>query len=315
MTISPDLLSVGAEYSRSDLAELFDAPDIATSREGWYPRDRYPYVPFFVTLDKEKSDPAVAYNDYFEDGLFFWESQNRNTLHSKWIEKIVSEEVVPLLFVRKVAKIKGITQKFVYAGTLVSPLPDENSSKPVKFIFEPVDLAEFETEPLKSLIEWKPGNNRRKPLDGEYGEKVSRKRKKSSLAGQGFESNPLIRRAIELHAMELARKAYEHQGYKVEDVSGNHPYDLLCSQLGMRRRIEVKGTRGNFSVVNLTIGEVLAAREPAAITDLFIVYEIKVDASKSNPTATGGKRHLIQDWVPGEKDLEPTQYRYKVPSS
>ena len=103
MTISHDLLTIGAEYSRAELAELFDTPDLATSREGWYPRDRYDYVPFFVTLNKEKADPAVSYNDYFEDGLFFWESQNQNTLNSKWIRKIVEEQVVPLLFVREFA--------------------------------------------------------------------------------------------------------------------------------------------------------------------------------------------------------------------
>lgn len=39
MIISPNLLTIGAEYSRADLAELFDATDLATSREGWYERN------------------------------------------------------------------------------------------------------------------------------------------------------------------------------------------------------------------------------------------------------------------------------------
>ena len=314
MTISPELLKIGEGYSRAELAELFDAPDLATSREGWYPRDRYDYIPFFVTLNKEKADPAVAYNDYFEDGLFFWESQNQNTLNSKWIRKIIEEQAVPLLFVREVAKIKGVTQKFVYAGRLVNPVPDRNSSRPVKFTFDPLDLIDPLPENLGALIAWKPGDERRTPLHAEFAKAVERKRKSTASTSQGYETDPKIRRAIELRAMEVATKAYERHGYQVDDVSGNHPYDLLCSKQGVKqRRVEVKGTRGSASVVNLTVGEVIAAREPSAITDLFIVYEIQVSGPNGSPVASGGKVEVIQGWVPEEEDLEPTQYRYRVP--
>lgn len=314
MTISPELLIVGQQYSRSDLAELFDEQDLATSREGLYARDLYDYVPFFVTLDKQEEDPSLAYNDYFEDGLFFWESQNKNTLESKWIAKIAAEDLTPLLFVREIAKIKGKTQKFVYAGVLANPLPDLKSSKPVTFSFEPIDLSGTEPNPLRSLINWKPGGGRRKPLEKGFAEQVERKRKKGGAKAQGFEADPQVRRAIELRAMDVARQAYERNGYEVKDVSGNHPYDLLCSKPGTKkRRVEVKGTRGDPSVVNLTVGEVLAAREPNVITDLFVVFEIQVLVKKPDPLATGGKVLVTQGWVPNEADLEPTQYRYKVP--
>lgn len=314
MTISPELLRLGGEYSRADLAELFDAPDLASTREGWYPRDRYDFVPFFVTLDKEKAEPSVAYNDYFEDGLFFWESQKQNTLNSKWIRKIIEEQVVPLLFVREIAKIKGVTQKFVYAGRLASPVPDRNSSRPVKFTFDPIDLMDPLTQNLRALVAWKPGDERRTPLRAEFAKEVERKRKRTGSTSQGYEADPDVRRAIEMRAMEVAKTAYERHGYLVEDVSGNHPYDLLCSKKGVKqRRVEVKGTRGSASVINLTVGEVIAAREPSAITDLFIVYEIQVSGPNGLPVASGGKVQVIQGWVPEDEDLEPTQYRYKVP--
>lgn len=314
MTDSPDFLTIGQEYSRVELAKLFDAPDLATSREGWYPRDQFDYVPFFVTLNKEQADPAVAYNDYFEDGLFFWESQNQNTLASKWIRKIIEERAVPLLFVREVAKIKGVTQKFAFAGRLSRPLPDLNSARPVTFSFEPIDLMDPLPRNLGVLVAWKPGDERRTPMRPEFAQKVDIKRRNMGTTGQGYEADPKVRRAIELRAMEVATKAYERHGYRTENVSGNHPYDLLCSKQGVKqRRVEVKGTRGPPSFVILTIGEVIAAREPSAITDLFIVYEIQVSGSHGDPVASGGMVRVIQGWVPDDQNLEPTQYRYNVP--
>ncbi len=144
----------------------------------------------------------------------------------------------------------------------------------------------------------------------------TREREKTAGTSQGYESDPAIRRAIELRAMEAATKAYERYGYQVEDVSAKCPYDLLCSKPGAKqRRVEVKGTRGSVSVVTLTAGEVNAAREPSAITDLFIVYEIQVAVLEGNPVASGGQKYVIQGWVPKDLDLEATQYRYNVPIS
>lgn len=144
----------------------------------------------------------------------------------------------------------------------------------------------------------------------------TREREKTAGTSQGYESDPAVRRAIELRAMEAATKAYERHGYQVEDVSAKCPYDLLCAKPGAKqRRVEVKGTRGSASVVALTAGEVNAAREPSAITDLFIVYEIQVSVVDGSPVASGGRKHVIQGWVPKDLDLEPTQYRYNFPIS
>jgi len=141
-------------------------------------------------------------------------------------------------------------------------------------------------------------------------------RKGTGSAGQGYEADPKIRRAIEMRAMEVATKAYEEDGYQVEDVSQNCPYDLLCSKHGdKQRRVEVKGTRGDPSSVNLTVREVSSAREPSVITDLFIVHKIRVESLDGNLVASGGKSDVIRDWVPKDVHLEPKQYRYSVPIS
>ncbi|MDO6477985.1 DUF3427 domain-containing protein [Shimia thalassica] len=174
MTITTAALALGESYSKSELAEIFQEPDLANVREGWFPKDGQEFIPFFVTLDKENRDQSVAYNDFFEKGLFFWESQRTNTLDSKWIVKIRYEDVTPLLFVREMAKVGNKTQKFTYAGRLVEPRVDEASSRPVKFTFRPADLLDTVTEPLRSLIDWTPDQMRRGELSAGFAARATR---------------------------------------------------------------------------------------------------------------------------------------------
>ena len=85
MAIDPKLLRLNSSYSRAELGDIFGDEKIASSREGLYPDgDR---VIFFVTLDKEDRDQTVSYEDYFADGLFFWESQSTQAPHQKISEK------------------------------------------------------------------------------------------------------------------------------------------------------------------------------------------------------------------------------------
>lgn len=316
MPITPEVLDVGQEYTRRDLAVLFGEAHLATSREGYYGRDGQVFMPFFVTLDKEKADPAVAYNDYFEGGLFFWESQHQNTLRSKWIKKWLDAEVTPLLFIRLVARRQGRTQPFVYAGRLMSPVADETSERPVKLVCEPIDISDPPPTSLKAMIEWSPGESRIREPKGEYAKRIEAKLGSLAIRKQGFESNPKVRKAIEMRAMEVATKAYERHGYSVQDVSKYCPYDLLCTKENViARRVEVKGTRGGPDVVNLTIGEIRSAREPGEVTDLFIVHGISVEMVDGDPVATGGVAVVNQRWSPRDEDLEATQFRYKVPKN
>ena len=64
----------------------------------------------------------------------------------------------------------------------------------------------------------------------------------------------------------------------------------------------------------MTSGEVTAARDELAVTDLFIVHGIKIELKETGPEASGGKVRVIQGWKPDDADLEPTQFRYKVPT-
>ena len=97
MAIDPKLLRLNSFYSRAELGDIFGDEKIASSREGLYPDgDR---VIFFVTLDKEDRDQTVSYEDYFADGLFYWQSQSTQAPHHKNIREILSTEMEwPLVF-------------------------------------------------------------------------------------------------------------------------------------------------------------------------------------------------------------------------
>jgi hypothetical protein len=45
---------------------------------------------------------------------------------------------------------------------------------------------------------------------------------------RGFARTPQERRALEAHAMAVAKKYFRHERFDVEDVSGRRSYDLLC---------------------------------------------------------------------------------------
>ena len=130
--------------------------------------------------------------------------------------------------------------------------------------------------------------------------------------GQGLEPDPLVRKAIELHAMTLATLRYKSQGFEVEDTSNRNPYDLRCVKGELEVRVEVKGTRGDGSSVEVTIGEVENARSTVWRTDIFVVSEIHVEAGPP-PTASGGLQRQVAGWRPEDKDLSPTRFRYRLP--
>lgn len=127
----------------------------------------------------------------------------------------------------------------------------------------------------------------------------------------GFVSDPKKRKAIELHAEDMAVAHYEGEGWTVERLG--KPYDLHCTRDGEERRVEVKGTTGAATSVDLTINEVEHARDPQNTVDLFVVSDIKVDMQTDNYNATGGRVLHLHDWAPAEEDLRPRSFEYRLP--
>lgn len=128
--------------------------------------------------------------------------------------------------------------------------------------------------------------------------------------GQGRALDIGRRDAVELHAMAVATRHYESQGYEVEDTSAKHPYDLVCAKGDDERRVEVKGTTLSAATIQLTANEVKNASE--FVTDLFVVSNIVCAGHGDRAEATGGEARLYEEWEPKEKRLKPTAYVYEL---
>jgi Domain of unknown function (DUF3883)/EVE domain len=99
-------------------------------------------------------------------------------------------------------------------------------------------------------------------------------------SGQGYSTNPAIRRAIELYAMQKATAFYEEQGWIVSDVSLTHSYDLLCmSKTGEELHIEVKGTTSDGTKIFLTANEVIHAQNHYPRVALFILGKVQINVT------------------------------------
>lgn len=300
-------LRIGSEYSRREIAELAKVAPPKNSRDwtGIVPFENC--VLFFVTLEKGEGRKDYAYNDYFDGDQFSWESQNRQTQVSPVIKAIIDEEIEPFLFVRLNDKLKSITQPFIYCGRL--KYMAHARENPVEFWFLSVDYKHDASGSLAAIYQWKPANLRlSRPVDI-VAESAPGTRKDR---GQGRQIDPVRRKKVEQHAMGIATAHYKSRGYSVEDTSSFKPYDLVCTSKTDLRRVEVKGTISDGATVEVTAGEVNAARYDGVATDLFIVSLIEVSASGEHVTCSGGVTRLLANWNPNDLNLEPTSYRLTV---
>jgi hypothetical protein len=162
-------------------------------------------------------------------------------------------------------------------------------------------------------------------LDAEYARLWGSRRSPPSLEesdeaagtrGRGYEADPEVRRAVEVRAMDLAKEHYAKLGFEHTDTASTHPYDLLCTKSGVEEvRVEVKGTRGTGTEIELTAGEVENTRGSDWRTDLFIVSGIVVDRRDGTITTAGGSIKVVEGWRPAGEDLTPTRFRYVVPAT
>lgn len=127
----------------------------------------------------------------------------------------------------------------------------------------------------------------------------------------GYQSDPRIRKAIEMRAMEVAQKHYENLAqYSVVNPEKyrNHPYDMECKKDGRTIHVEVKGTQGSGEKVILTEREVEHAETYPM--ELCVVWGIKVGKGK----ASGGTPKTYPEWNPRNKyKLDCIAYRCTLP--
>jgi hypothetical protein len=126
--------------------------------------------------------------------------------------------------------------------------------------------------------------------------------------GQGFARTPQERRALENHAMAVAKKYFRHEGFDVEDVSARRSYDLLCRRGTRELHVEVKGTTTDGDAIVLTNNEVKHACNPHNSCVLFVLHSIHLKEQK----ATGGKQFVLDPWRLRQAYLTPVSYTYRL---
>ncbi|WP_440712019.1 protein NO VEIN domain-containing protein [Gordonia sp. FQ] len=126
-----------------------------------------------------------------------------------------------------------------------------------------------------------------------------------------FESDPLRRKAVELHAEEVAIAILQSEGYTLAGRPGK-PYDLEFVRGDEILHVEVKGSTIDVDTVILTRNEVSHAAEYT--TTLFVVdrIEIQLDADGEYMCRNGRPRRW-DEWIPAAEALTPLQHAYTLP--
>ncbi|WP_310649854.1 DUF3883 domain-containing protein [Gordonia amicalis] len=125
------------------------------------------------------------------------------------------------------------------------------------------------------------------------------------------QADPLLRRAVEVHAEDVAIEVLEADGYN-DVVRVGKPYDLRAiSTDGDELHVEVKGSAERIDSVILTPNEVSHADDHP--TTLIVVDEIEVQIGEAGYECAGGRIRRWDSWRPEPDDLTPSQYVYELP--
>lgn len=140
--------------------------------------------------------------------------------------------------------------------------------------------------------------------------------RKAAARSQGRQLDSVARRAIELHAEDLAEQHFEESGWVVRRVGHlKLGYDLECTLADRTLHVEVKGTQTLGEEVVLTPNEVRHIRETDkcdATHALYVVSQIQLDRS-DGVRCSGGRERLLRPWDIDSAHLTPTKYAYRVP--
>ncbi|WP_231639954.1 protein NO VEIN domain-containing protein [Micromonospora sp. NRRL B-16802] len=135
-------------------------------------------------------------------------------------------------------------------------------------------------------------------------------RKARSRGGSGYIADPVLRQALERHAVDRAAALYD--GYDIEEMG--KPYDLRAVKGDQELHIEVKGSSGTADTVELTKNEVHHAYD--AETHLVVVDQIQWSRDPNGEIVTsGGRVRRWTSWTPHDDRLEAIRYRYRLPTA
>jgi len=133
-------------------------------------------------------------------------------------------------------------------------------------------------------------------------------------SGDGFLSDPRIRKEIEEYAMACARKYLIRRKYKeITRTDDRHCYDFTCREDGETIYVEVKGTQTRGEKVFITKNE-KANLESNPNTILYVRHSVDVAAGK-RIRVSGGVEKVINRWDARLGSFAPVTYLYTLPVS
>lgn len=135
---------------------------------------------------------------------------------------------------------------------------------------------------------------------------------KKRRARAGFRTNAAEIKAIEIHAVAIARAYYERQGFQVKELG--KPFDLEVWNDDNTLTVEVKGTTSDGSGVSLTAGEVTHHADAFPANALVVVRNIELHRDPIAPAASGGELFELRGWEIDARALRPISYAYDVPT-
>ena len=314
---------IGSTYQRKDIDSFLKESSV-NIRSGVFAFENG--IVLFVTLDKTSKPKHHKFKDFFDGKDFYWESQPPNAAFGRptapSMSKLLNKEIKTFLFARIKSKFKSKTLPYFYCGELdvVSWDDKAEGQRPFGVHFQCAEIGNISEPGFKDLLAWKPEQHEHiseaKLLAATSSEKAAKSSTKTR--GQGRETDPKLRKAIELYATQKATKYYTSLGYKTSDVSQEKlGYDMYCEREDSHLLVEIKGTRGSGWSVTVTSNEVKTAEEKDV--DLFITNKIKITVDASGKyICNGGEVFCLSPWKPRDpqSSLEATEYQFtpKKPS-
>jgi hypothetical protein len=134
-----------------------------------------------------------------------------------------------------------------------------------------------------------------------------------STRGSGYLKDVEVKRAVERHAVRLARAHFEADGYNCQDVGTTPSYDLHLTKGLEVIHVEVKGSTGTATTVELTSNEVSHSRSILWQTQLIVVDQITWARRSGKVVTSAGRLRVWPAWRAECDQLAATRYRYQLP--
>jgi hypothetical protein len=245
----------------------------------------------------------------------------KSSTANKW-NQIAEGDVCVFLLDDNLIGYSKVQIKFQSESIASQLWPDEGEISPRQYLFTLGDLMPFGNELTSHSLElWKKAKfdvaNFEILENAKSAEFISSLHFPSESVSalnesQTFGLNTAEKKAIELHAVEVAINFLKDRGYsEIQDVGSIYSYDLYATGPEGRLHVEVKGTTGKGEKVILTRNEVAFQKACFPENALVIVSDIEI-SFEGELSTSGGKIEFISPWDIDDTNLAPISFEYLV---